>query len=79
MNLDVQTWTGKKIKALQITTLHYIFHERTIGRLLPQSLGYASEQVVLLGFGLFFFLIWKGGYFVFKETLGKNEKMEMNI
>lgn len=76
LNLEVQTWTGKKIKALQITTLHYIFYKRTIGRLLPQSLGYASKQVVLLGFVfvLFFFFNLERGIFCVQRNLGKKWK-----
>lgn len=41
-------------------------------------LGVCKRTSGMAGF-CFVFLIWKGGYFVFKETLGKNEKMEKNI
>ena len=42
-------------------------------------LGVCKRTSGIAGFCFVLFLIWKGGYFVFKETLGKNEKMEKNI
>lgn len=72
LNLDVKTWTRKKIKALQITTLRYIFYKRTIGGLLTQSLGYAGKQVVLLG--LVLFLNLERGIFCSKEPIEKMKR-----
>lgn len=71
LNLDVQTWTGKKIKALQITTLHYIFYLKNYREAAATVPG-VCKQTRAAGV-LFCFLIWMG-YFVFKENLWEKMK-----